>query len=879
MSYNTRNPIGSTDPRDLSDNAKCLDSFTNGPEPTYTDRLGANRKSIPGMIAEFDTYQLQRGEAFHSAQTNRESVFDAAQASRRSDFATFMDASGFESPEAYIAGLLLSRITQTVSYLGNEYRVKSQFLPLTTTTWATDESKLKLVGDDSLRQEMALAGGSQKVGWSRTILSETIKTVGEMLSAQAYNVWEYADSIISKPTSDPKTWDWSPALIAAWNATPAGGSLVVPLGVHIASAVTLPDKAVNLYCMGPITVADGNWTALYFDGTANVVEYPGTILTGLTASDTKLNFVSGMEPNLNPTEYYLVIYSNEVNVNRVNEAHYTPYLKRETHSLSHYDWSVHDPILYTYNNLVGVTLRFVKKAQRTKIVGLSLVADTTTDRTARDLLRTCYKSCVDFEGLFIDASKANRAGFGFEMFGCFDFVLNSPRVLGYNLTGFDSYKIRNFLSAHLVFNHYIDATDRDVGGIKTERAYAAMYGNLVLFYNCHLNGIDEHFGSRYIIRGGSLSHRGVGFSGRDFTIDGTRFTGPGVMFQPRDDAPSCSGTLRIDNVELDAVSRLILAETNTTADPLGRTTPFKFFDRVLIDGVVVKGGKQVEDNIISIRGIRSAAKFTSSLTTLFEIKNLKVFSERTTVDQCIVQVANAWIGMLHAKDWEIADSAVAYRGDIRYLGPIYDALNVGELKLTNSRATVYGVRNTAKLTMQGGALAGSGERLLVSGDHGDVTVALSGVDLLKPLSELAPIAGANPTWDIVDCKVAVAPDNLAGRVGRGLRNTIAVGVALPGALVGKLRVYENPSLYIPATILATGSWSVPTIATGGFTSFDFVVSGVVFGDQVDVSIYPFALLVSAQVTGPDTIKVTLYNGTTNAISPGIQGLRFTVRKV
>ncbi|WP_223532585.1 hypothetical protein [Pseudomonas sp. GL-RE-20] len=879
MSYNTRNPIGSTDPRDLSDNAKCLDSFANGPEPTYTDRLGANRKSIPGMIAEFETYQLQRGEAFHSAQTNRESAFDAAQASRRSDFATFMDASGFESPVAYIAGLVLSRITQTVSYLGNEYRVKSQLIPLTTTTWATDESKLKLVGDDSLRQEMALAGGSQKVGWSRTILSGTIKTVGEMLSAQAYNVWEYADSIISKPTSDPKTWDWAPAILAAWNDTPVGGSLVIPMGVHIGSPVVLPDKAVNLYCLGEITVADGNWTALYFDGTANVTEYPGTILTGITGGDTKLSFAPGMAPALNPTEYYLVIYSHETSVNRVNEAHYIPYTKRETHALGHYDWSVVDPILFTYMDLTGVTLRFIKKAARSRIVGLTFTPDATTDRTARALLRTRCKSSVTFDDLSINAAAANRYGFGFEMYECLDFVINSPRVVGYNLTGGDSYKIRNFMSAHIVFNDYIDACDADPTSPfnKTERGYAAMYGNMVTFNNCHLNGIDEHYGSRYVVNGGSLSHRGIGFSGRDFTINGLRFTGHGPLFQPRDDAPSCHGTLRINDVELDAVSQLIYGETKDTADPLGRTTPFKLFDRILVDGVTVKGGVQSWDNIISFRGIRNAT-FTSSKTTLIELKNLRVFSERGNINQCIVQIANMWIGKVLVQDWNIADSATAYRGDIRYLGPIYTVLDVGELEIIDSKLTVYNLRNTSKLNMQGGSLGGSGERLSVAGDQGTVAVSLYGVDIQKPLSETAPVAGVNPSWDIVDCKVRVAPDNLAGRIERGLRNSIGVGVTLPGALVGKLRVYESSSLYIPATILATGSWSVPTIAAGGFVSFDFTVSGVAFGDQVDVSIYPFALFVSPQVTGPDTVKVTLYNGTASAISPGIQGLRFTFRK-
>ena len=52
--YNTGNPIESTDVRDMSDNAKSLDLFSNSSELSFDDRLGIERKTIHGMNSEFD---------------------------------------------------------------------------------------------------------------------------------------------------------------------------------------------------------------------------------------------------------------------------------------------------------------------------------------------------------------------------------------------------------------------------------------------------------------------------------------------------------------------------------------------------------------------------------------------------------------------------------------------------------------------------------------------------------------------------------------------------------------------------------------------------------------------------------------------------------
>lgn len=48
--YNTGNPIESTDVRDMSDNAKNFDEFSNSTSDSFTDRLGRDRHTIDGAI-------------------------------------------------------------------------------------------------------------------------------------------------------------------------------------------------------------------------------------------------------------------------------------------------------------------------------------------------------------------------------------------------------------------------------------------------------------------------------------------------------------------------------------------------------------------------------------------------------------------------------------------------------------------------------------------------------------------------------------------------------------------------------------------------------------------------------------------------------------
>ncbi|CZY58066.1 phage tailspike protein [Enterobacter hormaechei] len=65
-----------------------------------------------------------------------------------------------------------------------------------------------LTGDD----------GASIVGWKRDSLKGSISNVHQMLDAQYVNVWEFAHVITVKPdVNDPNTWDWTPAVQAAFN--------------------------------------------------------------------------------------------------------------------------------------------------------------------------------------------------------------------------------------------------------------------------------------------------------------------------------------------------------------------------------------------------------------------------------------------------------------------------------------------------------------------------------------------------------------------------------------------------------------------------------------------------------------------------------------
>lgn len=136
--YNTGNPLGSTDARDLYDNASNMDEGMNSGTPSFTDRLGVLRKTWNGLETEFDL-----------AQTGRET-----------EFQNFLVASGFVSLGNYAAGMNFTLYNQYMARAGFFYRPAPSSIPFTTTgTWVGGDENLfvLLSADDVLRQDLANA--------------------------------------------------------------------------------------------------------------------------------------------------------------------------------------------------------------------------------------------------------------------------------------------------------------------------------------------------------------------------------------------------------------------------------------------------------------------------------------------------------------------------------------------------------------------------------------------------------------------------------------------------------------------------------------------------------------------------------------------------
>ena len=158
--YATGNPIGSTSPKDLFDNAENFDHFSNGEAGSYNDRLGNSRKSIAGMQSEFEADQLDRTDQFE----------------------VFLQSSGFETPVAYAGGIDVQRYTQTIEYEEELYRAKTGAIPFVTTgSWSADSQSLVAIGDAALRQALAKKDGGSLVGFAQEGEGAILRTVSSKL--------------------------------------------------------------------------------------------------------------------------------------------------------------------------------------------------------------------------------------------------------------------------------------------------------------------------------------------------------------------------------------------------------------------------------------------------------------------------------------------------------------------------------------------------------------------------------------------------------------------------------------------------------------------------------------------------------------------------
>lgn len=116
MTYQTNNPVGSVDVRDLYDNAEAFDNFSAGPLDAYPDRFGVPRQSLQGI----------------------------------------RNASQYVDLGPYAAGLVFTSRNQVFSYLGEFYAPGPSIVPPYTTTGigAAEIANFRSVGDAILRSDL-----------------------------------------------------------------------------------------------------------------------------------------------------------------------------------------------------------------------------------------------------------------------------------------------------------------------------------------------------------------------------------------------------------------------------------------------------------------------------------------------------------------------------------------------------------------------------------------------------------------------------------------------------------------------------------------------------------------------------------------------------
>lgn len=178
--FNTGNPIGSTDARDLSDNAENFDVALGTLSQTWVDRLGNTRDSFEGRLAKGSFYRVG----------------------------------------TFAAGYTLTNMRQTLEYSGVEYSWSGSF-PKVVSAGATPATSGGIGAgawvdrnSDTLRTDLASDSGSSIVGFKQLGLSAVSSTVQELLYYQAINMLDFYD------VSDGA--DYYPALTRAVTAIRTG---------------------------------------------------------------------------------------------------------------------------------------------------------------------------------------------------------------------------------------------------------------------------------------------------------------------------------------------------------------------------------------------------------------------------------------------------------------------------------------------------------------------------------------------------------------------------------------------------------------------------------------------------------------------------------
>lgn len=217
--YNTGNPLGSVDVRDLYDNAQNADNFSNGPLDAYPDRFGVSRQSLQGI----------------------------------------RNASQYVDLGPYGPGLNFTARNQVFSYLGELYAPgPSITLPYTTTGAGAGEiANFRSVGDAILRQDLLASDGAERVGYGALTVAETL----DAIQTAGKDIFILSSGQSNMPQDIPYVWTPEPNLFV-WNFNgnsqastvvgtaflPASGTVIGP-SIAAANAIAKKNPTSKVYVL------------------------------------------------------------------------------------------------------------------------------------------------------------------------------------------------------------------------------------------------------------------------------------------------------------------------------------------------------------------------------------------------------------------------------------------------------------------------------------------------------------------------------------------------------------------------------------------------------------------------------------------------------
>lgn len=184
---------------------------------------------------------------------------------------------------------------------------------------ANAQDPLDAVNFSVLTQEIqkVIAQGSgpmnnaANVLYSRSPLLDTVTTVAGMFDAMPRSIWELAHWITEKPSTDPNTWDWTPAFR---QAAIEGGHFTVPAGEYIISWVSI-QSSLHLQCAAGCRFTrkagtDGAGRSYWLPGAAMFeLDQPG--LKFVVTGDWVFNGNNTNQTTTEPVGFFVKCYPTE----------------------------------------------------------------------------------------------------------------------------------------------------------------------------------------------------------------------------------------------------------------------------------------------------------------------------------------------------------------------------------------------------------------------------------------------------------------------------------------------------------------------------------------------------------------------------------------